>query len=1125
MSLGERVRVAPRFQRAIRIDTDIDDPQALEGFVCPRSAAEVLLTMGRHVAQTGHAAFTWTGPYGSGKSSLVVALNAVLNGDLRRRAHAADIVGRTAVTALRKLLPPQSKGWKMLPVVGRRSSPVETIGDTLVAAGLRRKPRIPWSEHKLLEALSEIAAEQPKSRGGLIVVVDEMGKFLEGAAAERADIYFFQQVAELACRSRGRLLFVGILHQAFEEYAHRLSREQRDEWSKVQGRFLDILVDTAQEEQLELLARAIQSHGLRRGNQDSTVAVAECVAAARGVDARDLSSVLDRCRPLHPVVAALLGPFSRRRFGQNQRSVFGFLNSAEPHGFQEFLRNGRDTDRYDAPRLWDYLRSNLEPSILASPDGHRWSSAVEVVERCEAQGERRHVDLLKAVALIDLFRERSGLSATLAVLEHCLTSSSPAEVRLALGTLGERSMIVFRKHLDAYAIYAGSDFDIDAALDRTLSSAAQIDFEALRSLAAFQPVVAKRHYHETGSLRWLDVELVPLSEIAQRVRRHRHSREAMGALLLTVPTEGETHETACYAVKKALGAADQDIVVGVSPQAAKVLELAREATALERIREESPELAGDGVARREVTARLSAAQSQLENSLRTVVDTAVWMCHGRRERMLSAASLSALASEIADAKFPSAPRLFNELLNRVGPSTNANAAKNLLLKAMVTKEGQPRLGMTGFPAEAGLFMSLIERNGLYVRRGKAWRFVVPGTGGEDPARLAPVWAATDKMLRSERHRAVPFSDIFAMWRSPPFGIKDGVHEVLGVAYALSMRGRLAFYRASVFQPGFSDLDADFLINDARDLQLRWLELEDTTRWLLAGIRDAVSEISSVTDGIEDSPLETARALVAAFDSLNPWTKRTMRLTPATLEIRNVLRHATDPNTLLFDELPKLVGPGRAPENRREVALAIGRVRAALSELKGRFAAMCAELRDLMLRELDVQTGSDPMALRERAENISEISGDFRLNAFIARVTRWSGALDEVEGIAGLAANKPARDWTDADLDQAKIEIACFAQQFVRTETFARVKNRRDKRHAMAVVVGLGDRRTTLAQEFAVSDDDVGAVNDLIVTVEHAMAGATSQRKNIILAALAEISSRYMSGEATEQTSEKKRAEA
>ena len=61
MVLADRVHVTRRYQRAIRIDTDLGDPAALEGFVCPRSSAEVLETMARHVAESGQGAFTWTG--------------------------------------------------------------------------------------------------------------------------------------------------------------------------------------------------------------------------------------------------------------------------------------------------------------------------------------------------------------------------------------------------------------------------------------------------------------------------------------------------------------------------------------------------------------------------------------------------------------------------------------------------------------------------------------------------------------------------------------------------------------------------------------------------------------------------------------------------------------------------------------------------------------------------------------------------------------------------------------------------------------------------------------------------------------------------------------------------------
>ena len=59
-----------------------------------------------------------------------------------------------------------------------------------------------------------------------------MGKFLEAAAQDGTDIYIFQQLAEAASRSHGRLLIIGVLHQAFEEYANRLSRQMRDEWGK-----------------------------------------------------------------------------------------------------------------------------------------------------------------------------------------------------------------------------------------------------------------------------------------------------------------------------------------------------------------------------------------------------------------------------------------------------------------------------------------------------------------------------------------------------------------------------------------------------------------------------------------------------------------------------------------------------------------------------------------------------------------------------------------------------------------------------------------------------------------------------------------------------------------------------
>ena len=554
MALSEHVRIARRFLRSIRIDTDLAEVTALEGFVCPQSSVDVLVTMARHVSETGQGAFTWTGPYGSGKSSLVIALAALLNGNAGLQDRAAKLFGRKLTNALRKALPTGSRGWRVVPVVGRRDDPVVVMGEAVRKVGLvSRRPRGGWTETNLIAALSA-AAEKPRTYGGLILLIDEMGKFLEAAAQDGSDIYVLQQLAEAASRSDGRFLIVGVLHQAFEEYAHRLSHETRDEWAKIQGRFVDLVVNTAGEEQIELISRAIESTHCPKQHHRLATTVAGFARRERAGEAARLASMLEACWPLHPVVACLLGPISRRRFGQNQRSIFGFLNSSEPQGFQDFLKHANTGALYGPDQLWDYLRANLEPSILASPDGHRWALAAEALERCEATGgDALHISLLKTIAVIDLFKERSGLVANFDLLRSCFPGTPPKRLQRALARLDGGSFTIFKKFLDAHAIFAGSDFDIDRAVRAALEEIDEIDFAALKTFAGLQPILAKRHYHETGALRWFDVNIVPVNELDAFAAGFKPENGEIGQFLLGIPTEGESQEFTENICRKAAG--------------------------------------------------------------------------------------------------------------------------------------------------------------------------------------------------------------------------------------------------------------------------------------------------------------------------------------------------------------------------------------------------------------------------------------------------------------------------------------------------------------------------------------------------------------------------------------------
>ena len=174
-------------------------------------------------------------------------------------------------------------------------------------------------------------------------------------------------------------------------------------------------------------------------------------------------------------------------------------------------------------------------------------------------------------------------------------------------------------------IYAGSDFDIDAAVGQAHARMTGIDFARLRHLAMLQPILAKRHYHATGALRWFDIDIAPLTDGADRVRRYQPQNGATGLFLLLIATQTETPAKARKLWEQAATATgDVPVAVGWSRDGYTIRELAQELLALETVRAERAELNGDAVARREVNARIARAAADLEERVRQAFLSAEW---------------------------------------------------------------------------------------------------------------------------------------------------------------------------------------------------------------------------------------------------------------------------------------------------------------------------------------------------------------------------------------------------------------------------------------------------------------------------------------------------------------------
>jgi hypothetical protein len=1086
--LAEVVTISRQFLRSVRIDADSGREDALLGYVCQGTARSLLENMARQIVETRQRAFTWTGPYGGGKSSLALMLCSLVGQQPTLRARARDLLGFDEKSLVNRAFGATGDGWLVLSVVGKRGSVIEELSVALARSQGRTPPR-----RKSTDVVGELVAAADRNLHGVLVVVDELGKFLEASAHDGDDIYFFQELAEAASRCAGKLVIVGILHQAFDAYATRLSRQAREDWAKVQGRFVDIPLVAATDEVIELVGRAISVVD----GPDITEAArfADRVAAAirtrRPGTPAGLAESLKACWPLHPVTAALLGPISKRRFGQNERSTFGFLASREPIGFVEFL-HGYPAEwhcMYGPARYWDYLRANLEPAILASPDGHRWAISAEAVERAEAKGKEIHVLITKTVALIEMFRNGSGLVADEAVLSVSTPQANEVEIRRALSDLAEWKILIERKHLGAWGVYAGSDFDIEAAVNAARGELGQPDLDRISALSDLQPVLAKRLYQQTGTMRWFVRRIVHLRDAEGEVAKLNVEAGAVGSFLMCLPEPGQPIKSAEHSLRKISAEAKlKTVLLGTPRNAERIAELSLELAAAERVMSTRTELHGDAVARRELVGRIEAVRSSLEEELADAFRLSRWYFSGEQLGREHGSVLAAIASSIAAEIFESTPHIFSELVNRENPSSNSVKARKDLMYRMVTHGHLERLGYEGFPADAGLYFTVLCEPGLHrPRASKSWSFGEPNISPRGVS-MERFWFQTKNLLLNGS-KVTSLTELYSMWRVPPFGLRAGVMPVLSLAFFLAHRSSLALYVDGVFTPDMSEAVIDEWTLDPKRIRFQNVEASQDQTKFLSAISRSISSQTNVVVG--DQPLDAARGLVGMVIGLPGWTKRTAVVSKLAQDVRAMLLKANDPHKVLFADLPTLL-------NAQEANELVTKLSAVTVELTEAYSLMLGQIRARVIEALD-HTGRDAMSLRVRAATVKGITGDFRLDAFASRLEVYEETDATIEGLLSLAVNKPATNWVDRDIDAALVQLATWAIDFRKTETMAPLRGRPSTRRVIGVVFGASHGLDASAS-IDIAESDVPAVDRLVKQI---LAKAQGERPEVILAALAE----------------------
>ena len=1059
VNLASLVEVERRFRRSVNLDRDAGSTDALDGYVVTPAVRRALsqITEGLDDAD-GDRAWSLVGPYGSGKSAFAVFLADLLSGSGSPGGDAArSLLNRsTELATSRQSLFPALLTAERAPLDTLLLRSLRSTVEDIWATQRGAKPRVLGTIKRLLNgsapALSRCATSDvvgcfeeavqtigDKTGAGLLLIVDEAGKALEYAAQQptRGDVYLLQALAEAAARSDGfPFVILTVLHQSFDRYAHQLGPSDRNEWTKVQGRFGELAFREGGDQIIRLTAAAIQRIGEPRDAADwapLVSATAAWVAEGTGWDESRLAGYLDGCWPLHPVTTALLGPLFRGRLAQNERSLFAFLSAGEPLSFRDFLRTNGPDHLYTVDRLYDYATGMLGDRVLGR-DGRQWAEIDTAIRRLPPEADASDEQVLKTVGLLGMLGDQVGLRASVEIVAACVGEGGAAE--RALEHLKQQSVLVFRQFRDAFQVWEGSDLDLE---DLVVRAEGQLpnDFsvaQALQRQAPRTPLVARRHLFQTGTLRFFDVRFVD----ASRLEEANLSGDGDGVVILALPrTEQEADDLtqqqgiAGLAIERL--DAGKPVVLLVPGASARLTQLTRELAASHVVRTTTPELQSDPTARTELSSRIDALQRQTAAEVERAFDPrrSDWFTDGERLIVSSWRDASRALSNLCDARYENAPRIRNELLNRRVLSTSAAKARRNLIEAMILRRDVARLGFQGNPPEVSMYRSLLQEHGFHRRRAGAWGF------GKPKQALKPLWTEIDSFLDDTEAGRRPLAELYDRLRRPPFGIKDGPLPVIVVAALLARNDDVAVYERGSFMPVWTPSHAERLLRSPGGFEIR--------RCRIDGLRQAVfarlAETLRLSTGRQPALLDVVRGLVRLVANLTPYARRTLRISERARRIREALVRAREPAQLVFDELPAACecppfGPNQAEAPER-VDEFVGPLQAGLHELLNAHPALIERACAVLADHLSLPRTPPDLAaeLRSRARHLEDVAVEPMLKSFVLRASDEALAPDDLlTSLLTQLASKPPHEWADADEDHFHVRAAHVARAFRSVES-------------------------------------------------------------------------------------------
>lgn len=900
---------------------------------------------------TGIHSFSIIGTYGTGKSSFLLQLEH-------------DLIESKNCNLLKNPKVLFDGQFEVMNILGDSKS----LEDLL----LRKLKELTGNdENDALKLLKSYYDKLKKHNKFLLIAIDEFGKVLEHAAKNNPEeeLYFVQKFCEVVNAPTKNILLLTTLHQNFTVYSRKLSTEQKNEWTKVKGRFQEVVFAEPIEQLLFLAAEHISTE-YKYKVTDSNFYKIYRLAVDRKFISSDFS--FETSSKLYPMdtFAAYAVTRAIQRYGQNERSLFSFLNTTGSHSISAFRPEMNKT--YNLAEVYDYVVNSFYSYLNdANSDSTGWRAISLSIERIEGGNwadSNQMLDaikIVKAIGLLNLFGNAGFMMTASDLGEYASMALGIEYPSTILHELIRMKIIRYAEYKKRLILFEGTDINIEEEFTNAgLVVPKPVNFvDDLRVFFNNRVSPVKAYYYHRGTPRYFEYQLLsqPLDITPDG--------DVDGYVQMIFSTTEKQYQELVQFSKKCEHAIIFTFFKKTDELVCHLHNIQKYRYIVEKVLVDK----SDKVALREIMQQIEYEKTLLNKALNESLfsynEDVVWLYKGEEREINSQRDFNKLLSVVCEDVYSLTPIINNELFNKHKLSSNISAAKAKYLQALLDNSDKVDLGFEKdkFPPEKTIYYSLLRNTGIHING----EFADTPTNND----IKTLWDACEEFLNSTREKARKLSELAKKLSTQPYKIKEGVLEFWLPTYLFIKRQDYSLYGENgQFIPNFNVELIDLMKKHIGEFKIKAYSVDGVKLQLFNQYRKFLNlGDNSTIKG--NAFIETIKPFLFFYNhQLNDYAKHTKSLPHGeSIKFRDVLARAKDPEKAFLEDLPDALGyDDDKLKDRKAIQDYCYVIQRAVRELRGCYNQLIDRVEENIIESLGLNSSEYSEYVQEIQQRLSKV---------------------------------------------------------------------------------------------------------------------------------------------------------